>query len=90
MYLFVKNKAKRFHEKIATLKPSLSTKILSINDFSNNLLSNIFRDLSNKVHLKIISKFIYKVIFVNGPVFRCPFTKTVSVNNFINKLTNTL
>ena len=28
--------------------------------------------------------------FVNGPVFKFPFTKTVSVNNFINKLTNTL
>jgi hypothetical protein len=27
-------------------------------------------------------------IFVNGPVFKCPFTKTVSVNNFINTLTN--
>ena len=29
-------------------------------------------------------------IFVDGPVFKCSFTKKVSVNNFINKLTNTL
>ena len=41
-----------------TLKSSLSTKILSINDFVTKLL----RDFSNRVHLKSISKFINKVI----------------------------
>ena len=69
-------------------------KILSINDFINKLLSNFLRNLSNRVHLKIVSKFINKVInrqyFVNGPVFKCPFTKTVSVNNFVNELANNL
>ena len=43
-------------------KPSLSTKILSINDFITKLLSKLPRDLSNRVHLKSISKFINKVI----------------------------
>ena len=51
------------------LKPSLSTEILSINDFITKLL----RDLSNMVHLESISKFTNKIstdnIFVNGPVF---------------------
>ena len=82
------------NKKYFPLKPSLSMKILSINDFINKLLSNLLRDLSNRVHLKSISKFINKVInrhhFVNGPVFKCPCTKTVSVRNFVNKLTNTL
>ena len=32
------------------LKPSLSTKILSINDFITKLLSKLPRDLSNRVH----------------------------------------
>ena len=65
-------------------------KILSINDFITKLLSKLLRDLSNRVHLESITKFTNNSIFVNGPVFKCPFTKTVSVNNFINKLTNTL
>ena len=76
------------------LKPSPSTKILSINDFVTKLLSKLLRDFSNKVHLKSNSKFINKVIkdniFVDGPVFKYSFTKKISVNNFINKLTNTL
>ena len=46
----------------AKLKPSLSTKILSINDFITKLLSKLLRDFSNKVHLKSISKFINEVI----------------------------
>ena len=47
---------------IVKLKPSLSTKILSINDFITKLLSKLLRDFSNKVHLKSISKFINTVI----------------------------
>ena len=48
-------------------KPSLSMKILSINEkyltpVIKKLLCNFLRDLSNKVHLKIISKFFNKVI----------------------------
>ena len=38
----------------------------------------------------LLAKLLTENIFVNGPIFKCPFTKTVSVNNFINKLTNTL
>ena len=44
------------------LKPSLSMKILSINDFITKLLSKLLRDLSNRVHLESISKFTNKVI----------------------------
>ena len=36
----------------------------------------------------LLTKLLTDSIFVNGPIFKCPFTKTVSVNNFINKLTN--
>ena len=50
------------------LKPSLSTKILSINDFVTKLLSKLLRDFSNKVHLESISKSINKVI--NRQYFR--------------------
>ena len=75
-------------------KPSLSTKILSINDFVTKLLSKLLRDFSNKVHLKSISKFINKVInryfFVNEHLKTGPSTKILSVNNFVNKLTITL
>ena len=42
------------------VKPSLSMKTLSINDFINKLLSKLLRNLSNRVHLKCISKFISK------------------------------
>ena len=76
------------------LKPSLSTKILSINDFITKLLSKLLRDFSNKVHLKSISKFINKVInryfFVNGHLKTGPFMKILSANNFVNKLANNL
>ena len=79
------------------LKPSLSPKTLSINDFITKLLSKLLRDLSNRVHLKGISKFI-KVLLklltdtvcVNGHLKTGPFTKILSVNNFVSKLTNTL
>ena len=64
-------------------------KILSINDFLNKLLSNFHRDLSNRVHLQIVSKFINKVI--NRHYFcKCTLTKKLSVNNFFNKLANNL
>ena len=48
----------KYHD---TLKPSLFTKILSINDFITRLHSKL-RELSNRVHLKSISMFINKVI----------------------------
>ena len=44
------------------LKPGLSTKILSINDFITKILSKLLRDLFDTVHLKSINKFINKVI----------------------------
>ena len=47
------------------------------------LLGSILRLLAS-----LLAKLLTDNIFVNGPVFKCPFTKTVSVNNFINKLTN--
>ena len=47
-------------------------------EFIQRLLASLLTDLSTDN------------IFVNGPVFKCPFTKTAYVNNFINKLTNTL
>ena len=76
------------------LKPSLSTKILPINDFITKLLSKLLWDFSNKVHLKSISKFINKVInryfFVNEYLKTGPSTKILSINNFVNKLTITL
>ena len=45
-----------------SFKPSLSTNKLSINGFIIKLLSKLLRDLSKRVHLKSISKFINKVI----------------------------
>ena len=76
------------------LKPSLSTKILSINDFITKLLSKLLRDLSNRVHLKSISKFINEVInkyfFCTEHLKTGPSTKILSINNFVNRLTNTL
>ena len=41
--------------------------------------------------VSLLTKLLTDNIFVNGPVFKCPFTKiTKSVNNLIIKLTNTL
>ena len=53
------------------LKPSLSIKILSVNDFITKHLSKHLRDLSNRVHLKTISKFNNK--FINRQYF-CKWT----------------
>ena len=68
--------------------------MLSINDFITKLVSKLLRDLSNRVHLKSISKFINKVInryfFVNGHLKTGPFMKILSANNFVNKLANNL
>ena len=44
------------------LKPSLSMKILSINNFTNKLLSKFLSDLYIGVHLKGTKKFGSKVI----------------------------
>ena len=60
------------------LKPSLSMKILSINNFTTKLLSKLLSDLSIGVHLKGTKKFVSKV---NRHFFhRKTFT------NFTNKL----
>ena len=45
-----------------TIKPSLSMKILSINNFTTRLLSKLFSDLYIGVHLKGTKKFGNKVI----------------------------
>ena len=50
-------------------QPSLSTKILSINDFITERLSKLPRDFYNKVHLKSLSKLLADSSFVNGPFF---------------------
>ena len=60
--IFLKLRQIQLCQRLDGLKPSLSTKILSINDFITRLLSKLLRDLSNRVHLKSISKFINKVI----------------------------
>ena len=41
-----------FHKYLFTLKPSLSMKILSINNFTTKLLSKLLGDLYIGVHLK--------------------------------------
>ena len=67
--------------------PSLSMKILSINNFTNKLLSNLLRDLYIGVHLKGSKKFGSKVInrqfFHRKTVFHM---KILSIINFTNKL----
>ena len=67
---------------------------MSINDFITRLHSKLLRDLSNRVHLKSICKFINEVInrycFFNGYLKKGPFTKILCVNNFVNKLANNL
>ena len=69
-------------------------KILSINDFIIKLLSKLLRNISNRVHLKrlvsLIIKLLADTVFVNGHLKTGPFTKILSVNNFVSKLTNTL
>ena len=50
--------------KIASLWPSLSMKILSINNFTTKLLSKLLSDLYIGVHLKGTKKFGSKVIDV--------------------------
>ena len=47
---------------IVSLKPSLSMKILSINDFTTKLLSKLLSDLYTGVHLKGTKKFGSKLI----------------------------
>ena len=44
------------------LKPSLSMKILSVNDFTTKLLSKLLSDLYTGVHLKGTKKFGSKLI----------------------------
>ena len=70
-----------------TLKPSLSMKILSINNFTIKLLSKLLIDLSIEVHLKGTKKFGNKVInrqfFHRKTVF---YMKILSINNFTTKL----
>jgi hypothetical protein len=81
-------------KEVLGFKPSLSTKILSINDFITRLLSKLLRNLSKRVHLKSISNFINKVInrycYCKWTLKTGPFTKILSFNNFVNKLVNNL
>ena len=60
-----------------TLLPNFLVNFLGI-----FLIGSIYRVL-----VSLLTKLLTDNIFVNGPVFKCPLTKTVSVNNFINKLT---
>ena len=70
-----------------TLKPSLSMKILSINDFTTNFLSKLLSDLYIGVHLKgtktFVSKVINRKLFHRKTVF---YMKKLSITNFTNKL----
>ena len=59
-------------------------------NFIVNFLGIFLIGSIQRVLVSLLTKLLTDSIFVNGPVFKCPFTKTVSVNNFINKLTNTL
>jgi hypothetical protein len=69
------------------LKPSLSMKILSINNFTTKLLSKLLRDLYIGVHLKGTKKFGSKVInrqfFHRKTVFHI---KILFITNFTTKL----
>ena len=38
----------------------------------------------------LLTMLLTDINFVNGPVFKCPCTKTVFDKNFVNILTNTL
>ena len=63
------------------LKPSLSMKILSINDFTTKLLSKLLSDLYIGVHLKGARKFGSKVI--NRQLFhRKTVFQKFSITNF--------
>ena len=69
------------------LKPSLSMKILSINNFTTRLLSKLLSDLYIGVHLKGTKKFASKVInrqfFHRKTAFHM---KILSINNITTKL----
>ena len=69
------------------LKPSLSMKILFINNFTSKLLSKLLSDLYIGVHLKGTKKFGSKVI--NGHYFHRKTVfhmKILSIINFTTKL----
>ena len=57
-----KDESKHAFETHRLLKPSLSMKILSINNFTTKLLSKLLSDLYIGVHLKGAKKFGSKVI----------------------------
>ena len=59
-------------------------------NFLVNFLGIFLVGSIQKVLVSLLTKLLTDNIFVNGPVFKCPCTKTVSVKNFVNKLTNTL
>ena len=59
-------------------------------NFLVNFLGIFLIGSIQRVLVSLLTKLLTDNIFVNGPVFKCPFTKTVSDNNFINKLANTL
>ena len=77
----------RFHRRFTSrnsLLMTLFTKYL-VNFLGNFLKGSILRLLAS-----LLTKLLKDNIFLNGPVFKCPFTKSVSINNFLNKLTTTL
>ena len=71
------------------MKPSLSKKILLINNITNKLLSKLHSDLYKEVYLKDTKKFGSEVInrqfFHRKMVFHM---KILSIYNFTNKLLN--
>ena len=73
--------------KLARIKPSLSMKLLSINNFTIKLLCKLLSDLYIGVHLKSSKKFGSKVIhrqfFHRKTVF---LMKILSIINFATKL----
>ena len=69
------------------LKPSLSMKILSINNFTTKLLSKLLSDLYIGVHLKGTKKFGIKVINRQFSHRKTVFhMKILSIINFTTKL----
>ena len=76
-----------FVDSFSWVKPSLSMKILSINNFTTKLLSKLLSDLYIGVHLKGTKKFGSKVInrqfFHRKTVFHM---KILSIINFTTKL----
>ena len=57
--------SKEMPSQLRTLKPSPSTKKMSISDFTTKLLSKLLRDLSKEVHLKVVLMTLLPNFLVN-------------------------